>query len=72
MKIKNLFILLAATFALTVFNVSCQKSGTEGGDTEKPEEPEEPEDPDGIDWSQIDSQATVRGVVTCDGEAYRE
>lgn len=71
MKIKNLFILLAATFALTVFNVSCQKSGTEGGDTEKPEEPEEPEDPDGIDWSQIDSQATVRGVVTCDGEGVQ-
>lgn len=71
MKIKNLFILLAATFALTVFNVSCQKSGTEGDNTEEPGEPDEPEDPDEIDWSLVDSKATVRGVVTCDGEGVQ-
>lgn len=68
MKIKNLLILLTALFAMSVCAVSCQKSGTDDGKTEEPVDPDHDETEDGeIDWSLVDSKATVRGVVTCNG-----
>ena len=67
---KKLLLLSVILFAVSVTNIRCSGSGNDPGEQEKPEEPT-PGPDDGIDWSKIDSKATVRGVVTCDGNGIQ-
>ena len=65
---KKLFLMLAFCFGATVCMPACGEDPIDdGGQTEQPGE-DDKQDEDEIDWSKLDSKATVRGVVRCSGE----
>ncbi|MBP3483136.1 MAG: calcineurin-like phosphoesterase family protein [Alistipes sp.] len=63
---KRLFILLALASVFAVANVGCTKSDEKDPNKQEPVDPDPPKE-DEIDWSKVDSKATVRGVVRCEG-----
>lgn len=67
---KKIFMMLALCFGVMVCNIACEKEPIDdGGKTENPDDgkQDEPTDENEIDWSKLDSKATVRGVVRCNG-----
>lgn len=68
---KSLFLTIALIWGVMAFCPACTESPTDkGGETEQPgEEDKDDDDADTseIDWSKLDSKATVRGVVRCNG-----
>jgi hypothetical protein len=67
---KRVFWMWILCLGVLAFCPACEKDPIDDGKTEQPEEEDKPEKPaeDEIDWSKLDSQATVRGVVRCSGE----
>lgn len=68
---KKLFLMLVLCFSAVVCMPACGEDPIDDGKTDQPgEDDKKPETPseDEIDWSKLDSKATVRGVVRCSGE----
>lgn len=71
---KRIFWILALSLGVLTLSPACEedpiddgKTEQPGGDDQKPEKPAEDE----IDWSKLDSKATVRGVVKCSGKGVQ-